>query len=376
MSQPCARRNARSAIVDLEPGMRMRSASGNTSPGSTMTTETPGSARSGSRSSKFAIRGRCGTANLTSSPRRKPGSSDDREGAPPAMDSGFRRNDGRESESSAGNLPTASNHGTTPRRGHPVRSATNCAPSANSAASPRILLTTNPLIRWRSRGASTACVPTRLAITPPRSMSPTRTTGTFAASANPMLAMSPARRFTSAGLPAPSTSTRSMPSLTRAKLSSTRGISSAFQRPYSAARIVPARLPCTTTWAPVSVSGLSSTGFMWTDGGSLAARACSACARPISPPSAATAALFDIFCGLNGATLIPRRTKARQRPATSVDLPDVAAGSLDHQRDGQNSIPTCAFTPERNGCLITSISVTRSAASISSSAALRPVTIT
>ena len=36
------------------------------------------------------------------------------------------------------------------------------------------------------------------------------------------------------------------------------------------------------------------------------ARACSAWARPISPPSAVTAALFDMFCGLNGRTLNPR----------------------------------------------------------------------
>ncbi|CAK0777649.1 hypothetical protein WCLP8_590003 [uncultured Gammaproteobacteria bacterium] len=34
-----------------------------------------------------------------------------------------------------------------------------------------------------------------------------------------------------------------------------------------------------------------------------------------------TAALFDMFCGLNGRTLKPRRTKARHSPATSSDLP-------------------------------------------------------
>ena len=60
---------------------------------------------------------------------------------------------------------------------------------------------------------------------------------------------------------------------------------------------------------------------MWTLGGTRAARAWRACARPISPPSAVTAALFDMFCGLNGITVRPRRTKARARPATSVDLP-------------------------------------------------------
>ncbi len=88
-----------------------------------------------------------------------------------------------------------------------------------------------------------------------------------------MFAMSPRRRFTSAGLPAPSTSTRSWAAERRAKLSITRGISAPLRVPYSAARIVPTRLPCTTTWAPVSVSGFSRTGFMSVCGARPAARA-------------------------------------------------------------------------------------------------------
>src|SRR5437588_12827355 len=56
-------------------------------------------------------------------------------------------------------------------------------------------------------------------------------------------------------------------------------------------------------------------------GGVRAARACSACARPISPPSAVTAALFDMFCGLNGRTCSPRFANARASPATISDLP-------------------------------------------------------
>src|ERR1700712_4549798 len=51
------------------------------------------------------------------------------------------------------------------------------------------------------------------------------------------------------------------------------------------------------------------------------ASACNACARPISPPSAVTAALLDMFCGLNGATLRPGSRAARHSPATSSDLP-------------------------------------------------------
>src|SRR5204863_8564952 len=40
-----------------------------------------------------------------------------------------------------------------------------------------------------------------------------------------------------------------------------------------------------------------------------------------SPPSSVTAALFDMFCGLNGRTRRPRRVKARARPVTSSDFP-------------------------------------------------------
>src|SRR5260370_31569739 len=60
---------------------------------------------------------------------------------------------------------------------------------------------------------------------------------------------------------------------------------------------------------------------MCTLGAIRAARACSACARPISPPSAVTAALFDMFCGLNGRTWRPRFANARARPATISDVP-------------------------------------------------------
>ena len=47
-------------------------------------------------------------------------------------------------------------------------------------------------------------VPTRLAKTPPRSMSPTMSTGAWASRATRMLARSRRMRLGSAGLPAPS----------------------------------------------------------------------------------------------------------------------------------------------------------------------------
>src|SRR5580693_9139133 len=75
------------------------------------------------------------------------------------------------------------------------------------------------------------------------------------------------------------------------------------------------------TCAPTSVSGFNRTGFISVCGSTPAASACSAWARPISPPSIVTAALFDMFCGLNGRTRKPRRVKARASPATMSDLP-------------------------------------------------------
>ena len=67
-------------------------------------------------------------------------------------------------------------------------------------------------------------------MTPPRSISPISTTGTSAASAKPILAMSPARRLISAGLPAPFDQHEIGVGARAAKLSSTAGSSSALQR--------------------------------------------------------------------------------------------------------------------------------------------------
>jgi hypothetical protein len=75
------------------------------------------------------------------------------------------------------------------------------------------------------------------------------------------------------------------------------------------------------TWAPVSVLGLSSTGFISRLGAKPQAWACTAWARPISPPSGVTALFNAMFCGLNGATRTPRRASERHRPATRVLLP-------------------------------------------------------
>jgi hypothetical protein len=71
----------------------------------------------------------------------------------------------------------------------------------------------------------------------------------------------------------------------------------------------------------VSLDGLSSTGFMSVCGSMPAAMACSAWARPISPPSRVTALFRAMFCGLNGATFTPRCINSRHSAATTVVLP-------------------------------------------------------
>src|SRR3989338_11148357 len=75
------------------------------------------------------------------------------------------------------------------------------------------------------------------------------------------------------------------------------------------------------TCAPVSLFGLSSTGFMSVCGARRAACPCPACARPISPPSPVTALFSAMFCGSNGTTRTPCRSSQRHKAATNVLLP-------------------------------------------------------
>ncbi len=67
----------------------------------------------------------------------------------------------------------------------------------------------HPAISAWSAASSSARVPNSAANTPPRSMSPTTSTGRSAARASPMFAMSVSRRLISAGEPAPSQITTS-----------------------------------------------------------------------------------------------------------------------------------------------------------------------
>ena len=126
-------------------------------------------------------------------------------------------------------------------------------------------------------------------------MSPTITTGSPAALASPMLAMSPSRRLTSAGLPAPSQTTTSNRDLRSESAESTTGRSVRFIDWYERASAEAAGRPMTTTWQSRSPAGLSSTGFIAASGATPAAAACIAWARPISWPPAVTAELRAMF---------------------------------------------------------------------------------
>ena len=278
--------------------------------------------------------------------------------------------------SSAGSRAASAKCGTRPSAGQPVRSATKRMPLSNRAGSPRKRLTMKPRIIAASASSSTALVPTRLAMTPPRSMSPTSTTGTSAARAKPILAMSPALRFTSDAEPAPSTRTRSASSDSREKLSRTASMRRGFQDWYSRAFAVPTTRPCTTTCEPISLWGFSSTGFMWTLGATPAAARLQRLGAADLAAIRRDGGIVRHVLRLEGPDL---QTLAREDPAQARHqkrLAHIGAGALDHQSAHQNSTPSCAFTPAAKWCLTRVISVTRSAASISSGFALRPVTTT
>ncbi|CAM5583601.1 hypothetical protein SNARM312S_04026 [Streptomyces narbonensis] len=178
-------------------------------------------------------------------------------------------------------------------------------------------------------------VPKNWAKTPPRSMSPTTTTGSCAARAMPMFTMSVRRRLISAGLPAPSQITASYMPRSSSRHAMTGSKSSFCRPPCSAfpgddppdppknprALSSPTGLPIRTTWLERSLPGLSSTGFIRAVGSTRAACACMAWARPISAPSRVTKELRDMFCPLNGATFTPLRTSQRQMPAVTTLLP-------------------------------------------------------
>ncbi|SIC55134.1 Uncharacterised protein [Mycobacteroides abscessus subsp. abscessus] len=199
-----------------------------------------------------------------------------------------------ETESSASSHNWSS-YGSTPYVGRPVSVASCSSPGSNKVGSPRNLLTIKPATSLWSAGSSTATEPNRCASTPPRSMSPTNTTGRPAARASPILAISVARKLISATEPAPSQITTSYSSRSVRRSSATTCRNSSRCSTYERALTFPVARPRTTSCEVRSLPGLRSTGLNRTEGSRPQARACRACALPISPPSTVTTELFDMF---------------------------------------------------------------------------------
>ena len=233
-SSPRSRNHLRSATVDFVPGNTTRSARATTDGSTVHCTCTPGSQASASISVALDTRGKrmAATDNVSVPSGAFAGPTD----APATVPS----------ESSA-SIHSPGINGTTPSTGTPVYSRTTSNPGVNSETSPRNLLTIKPVIRARSSALRIACVPTKCASTPPRSMSPATTTGKSASSANPMLAMSDSRRLTSAGLPAPSHRTTSNCPRSSSKASATTPRSAFLRDRYVRALTCPSALPLTTT---------------------------------------------------------------------------------------------------------------------------------
>src|SRR5574341_1084314 len=160
---------------------------------------------------------------------------------------------------------------------------------------------------------------------PPRSMSPTRSTGAFAIAATRMLARSRSFRFISTGLPAPSMTVRSCEAARRPNASSMTPKARSLNVSYRSGDIRPSGRPMTTTWQPALASGFGRIGFISTRGLTPAASACTACERPISPPSGVENEFRAIFCALNGATAYPSREKRRQRAVQRRLFPTLEA---------------------------------------------------
>ena len=300
-----ARRRRRSASVAFEPGSRTRSAS-------------PATAAPAARS--------------TSATRARPRAGRDRRnwrcaaGAARRSERAVRRRRRTRLASRAASSAGRRAAGGEPRHqaeGRPGRCARAIAVTAvvEQARVAAELVDDEAADARRSSASSTAMVPTRLAITPPRSMSPTRTTGTSAATAKPMLAMSPARRLISAGLPAPSTSTRSASARQMREALQHRAAElglcvAVVARADACPRPGPARPPVrrrrsAASAAPGSYATLAATPQ---------ARACSAWARPISPPSAVDGGVVRHVLRLERPhpQAAPREgaRKARRRAAT------------------------------------------------------------
>ncbi len=133
---------------------------------------------------------------------------------------------------SSSSMPSPWAYGRTPYVRRPVIPYNMSSPGSSSETSPRNLFTRYPATRDWSSAPSRAVVPKNEANTPPRSMSPTTSTGKPAARATPMFTMSVRRRLISAGDPAPSQITASYSLRNRSRQSATVPNSASWRPPW------------------------------------------------------------------------------------------------------------------------------------------------
>ena len=165
-------------------------------------------------------------------------------------------------------------YGVTPTTGICTFSSSISMPGSRIVLSPRNLLMIIPFTLFCSSSVSRIMVPVSCAKTPPRSMSPTRSTGALTSSAIPMLTISSCFRLISAGLPAPSMTMISLSLLKASNAFWISGTSVLLYAKYSLALILPRTFPFTITCEPVSLEGFKRIGFIQTDGSIPAASAC------------------------------------------------------------------------------------------------------
>ena len=182
-------------------------------PGWTKTSRTAGSSRSGSKSSKLAMRGSIGTAIVTSAVGARFDRRQGRTRPRPAGAPRRRRTAARPKRAPAGALGDRRH-----AAGEQARVAAELVD--DEADDHRGVVGRERRLAFRESGRKRRRDRCRRSARP----------GSRAARAKPMLAMSPSRRLISAALPAPSTSTRSASASRRAKLSSTAAQKLGLQR--------------------------------------------------------------------------------------------------------------------------------------------------
>ena len=237
--------------------------------------------------------------------------------------------------------PEAVRNGQHAVRRPPVSSGSRSSPGSSRDASPRNLLTTNPATSAGPRETSTATVPkggehpAAVDVADDSTGQPGGTCETHVGEiVRPQVDLGRAD-------PAPSQITASIrlaarPVGERRRRRAGRGARSIRRRP------VAATWPRTTSCDVRSHPGFSRTGLIRTLGATRAARACMACARPISPPSTVTAELLRHVLRLErrdpNALAAPA---SRHSPATTIDLAGVG---------GVPATSSAPLTPPGSGC--------------------------